>query len=93
MQCLSMHDFTAKNTLMIMISPGACQKIARDLGLGGGFRRVLWFPPTVTTGLPQLSCKMTEKVTKNKIPTNLMIMISAHNSHVISHCPGSALST
>ena len=28
----------------------ACENVASDLGLGGGFRRVLWFPPLLTTG-------------------------------------------
>ena len=28
----------------------ACEKVASDLGLGGGFPQVLWFPPPVTTG-------------------------------------------
>ena len=28
----------------------ACEKDASDLGLGGGFRRVLRFPPLLTTG-------------------------------------------
>ena len=27
----------------------ACEKVATDLGSGGGFRRVLWFPQPVTT--------------------------------------------
>ena len=30
--------------------PGACEKVASDLELGGGFRRVLRFPAPVTTG-------------------------------------------
>ena len=30
--------------------PGACEKVASDLGLGDEFRRVLQFPPPVTTG-------------------------------------------
>ena len=31
------------------IPTGACEKVATDLGLGGGFRRGLRFPPPVTT--------------------------------------------
>ena len=27
-----------------------CEKVASDLGLGGGFRRVLQFSPLLTTG-------------------------------------------
>ena len=30
--------------------PGANEKVTSDKGLGGGFRWVLRFPPTVTTG-------------------------------------------
>ena len=33
---------------------GACCKVASDLGLGGGFPRVLWFPPPGTTGYTRL---------------------------------------
>ena len=29
---------------------GACEEIASDLGLGGGFRRLLRFSPPVSTG-------------------------------------------
>ena len=28
----------------------ACEKVASDLGLGGGFRQVIRVPPTVTNG-------------------------------------------
>ena len=28
----------------------ACEKVASDLGLGSGFRRVIRFPPLLTTG-------------------------------------------
>ena len=28
----------------------ACEKVASDLELGGGFRQVLRFPPLLTTG-------------------------------------------
>ena len=41
---------------------GACKKVSSDSGLGGGFRRVLQFPPPVTT---VISRNMAEKVTKN----------------------------
>ena len=29
--------------------PGHVRKLQCDLGLGGGFRRVLWFPPPAMT--------------------------------------------
>ena len=32
---------------VVRIPPGACEKVASDLGLGGGFRRVLRFPPPI----------------------------------------------
>ena len=32
------------------ITPGACEQVASDLGLGGGFHQVFRFPPPVTTG-------------------------------------------
>ena len=28
----------------------ACEKVASNLGLGGVFWQILWFPPTLTTG-------------------------------------------
>ena len=37
-------------TVRVRIPPRACEKVANDLGLGSGFRRVLGFPPSVTTG-------------------------------------------
>ena len=42
--CLSL------TTVRVRIPPGACEKVASDLGLDGCFRRVLRFPPPVTTG-------------------------------------------
>ena len=32
------------------LSTWVCEKVASVLGLGGGFRQVLWFPPLLTTG-------------------------------------------
>ena len=32
------------------MNPWACEKVASDLELGGCFRRVLRFPPLLTTG-------------------------------------------
>ena len=43
----------------------------RKLGLSGGFRRSLWFPPPVTTGQSRLSHIMGEKVVINEIPNLL----------------------
>ena len=37
-------------TAWVRILAWACEKVASDLGLGGGFRRVLQFPPLLTTG-------------------------------------------
>ena len=34
----------------VRIVAWACEKVASDLGLGGGFRRVQRFPPLLTTG-------------------------------------------
>ena len=42
----------APNKMCVAYSwpPGVCGKVASDIGLGGGFRRVLQFLPLVTTG-------------------------------------------
>ena len=37
-------------TAWVRIPAWACEKVASDLGLGGGFRRLLRFPPLLTTG-------------------------------------------
>ena len=37
-------------TAWVRILAWACEKVASDLGLGGGFRCVLRFPPLLTTG-------------------------------------------
>ena len=34
----------------VRIQPRSCEKVATDLGLGGVFHRVLWFPLPVTIG-------------------------------------------
>ena len=36
-------------TAWVRIPAWACEKVASNLGLGGGFRRVLQFPPLLTT--------------------------------------------
>ena len=41
-----LHVYTHVSIYVCM----ACEQVASDLGLGGGFRRVLWFPPLLTTG-------------------------------------------
>ena len=46
---------------------GACAKVASDMKFGGGFRRVLWYPPPLTTGQAQISLYAAEKVTIIKI--------------------------
>ena len=46
---------------------GTYEKVANDLGLGGGFHWVPWFPPPVTTGYSRFCRNMAEKVTKNEI--------------------------
>ena len=35
---------------LLPIASWACEKVVSDLGLGGGFHRVLRFPPLLTTG-------------------------------------------
>ena len=40
----------ALTTAWVVIPAGACEKVTSDSGLGGGFRRELWFPPPITTG-------------------------------------------
>ena len=37
-------------TNQMRIPAGACKKVSSDLGLGGGFSRVLRIPPLLTTG-------------------------------------------
>ena len=44
----------------------AYEEVTRNLGLGGGFRWVLRFPPPGQTGQSRLSRNMVEKVTKNR---------------------------
>ena len=43
-----------------------CEKVASNFGLGDGFRRVLRFPPSFTTGYSRIIRKMAEKMTKNR---------------------------
>ena len=40
----------SRTTAWVRITDGACEKVARDLGLCVVFGRVLQFPPPVTTG-------------------------------------------
>ena len=42
---------------------GACEKVAHDLVLGGGFCRVFRFPQPLTTGKSRPRRNMSEKVT------------------------------
>ena len=44
-----------------ILASGACKKVASGLGLGGGFRWVLQFPPPVTMTKPQNGRKSAEK--------------------------------
>ena len=46
-----------------------CEKVASELGLGGGFRRVLRFPPLLTTGKSRISHNW-HNCYKNKIPNS-----------------------
>ena len=46
---------------------GYVRKVASDLGLGGGFGRVLRFPPPVRSGWSRPSHNMAEKGMKNEI--------------------------
>ena len=50
----------------VRIPAGTGENVASDLGLGGGFRRVLQFPLPFTSSQSRLSCNMAEKVTKIK---------------------------
>ena len=51
---LACYDNVSANHMVWMVSfnwpHGACEKVAGDLGLGGGFCQVLQFPPPITTG-------------------------------------------
>ena len=42
-------------TAWVQIPVWACVKVASDFGLGGGFRRVLQFPPLLTTASHELA--------------------------------------
>ena len=53
-------------SVWVRIPAWTCEKVASDLGLGGGFRRVLWFPPLLTTSHELATIGI--NVTKNKIP-------------------------
>ena len=37
-------------TALVIILARACEKVTSDLGLGGGFPRILRFPQLLTTG-------------------------------------------
>ena len=68
--------------------PAACEQVASDLGLGGGFRRVLRFPPQL---------HLASHVTKNEIPNpgiklssifpcmRFHILIKHFSSHIFVH--------
>ena len=46
-------------------NPGpACEKVANDLELGGGFCWALWFPPPLTNGQSRLTRHMAENLAK-----------------------------
>ena len=45
-------------TARVRIPAGACEKVNSDLGVGGGFRRVLRFPPLLTTAWSRISHNM-----------------------------------
>ena len=47
-------DKNIPNIRSLLQPLGACEKVASDLGLGGGFCRVLRFPPLLTTGWSQI---------------------------------------
>ena len=48
--------FKALSLIALCLSPlyGACEEVASYLGLCGGLRRVLLFPPPLTTGWSSL---------------------------------------
>ena len=49
-----------------MREKGLVRKFASDLGLGGDIRRVLRFPPPITTGLTQLQFRRKDGDYQNK---------------------------
>ena len=57
--------------LLSSIKGGVCEEVDSDLALGVGSRRVLEFPPPLTTDLSRFSLNMAQKVTK----------IETHTSH------------
>ena len=50
----------------VRIPAWACEKVASDSGLGGGFIRVLWFPQLLAS---HELATIGMNVTKNKIPS------------------------
>ena len=65
---IATNCYLSLTTVRVQIPPRACEKVANDLRLVGGFRRVLQFPLPVTTGLSRINRNMAEKVTKNQEP-------------------------
>ena len=63
-------DFSVSSltTDRFQIPHGACEKVASDLGLGGGFGRLLHQLQLASQDL--ISRNMAEKVTKNKLPNS-----------------------
>ena len=65
--------------VQVRIPPGLSEKVASDFVLGGGFRRLLQFPPSVTTGWSRRGRNLPEKVTKNEIPNYLLYLPTVHS--------------
>ena len=59
-------------TAWVRIPAWACEKVASDLGLDGGFCRVLRIPSLFTTGLSHELATIAINVTKNEIPNSIL---------------------
>ena len=67
-------------TAWVRIRARACEKVASDLGLGGGFRRVLRFPPLLTNSHELVTFGI--NVTKNEIQ-NLALFNKLHSGSAV----------
>ena len=65
-KCLRVYQYRDLHGTCFQIPPGACAKVASDMGLGGGLHRVLRFPLSVTTGQTRISRNTAENVRKKR---------------------------
>ena len=54
--------------LSFYLGTGSCERVANYLMKGSGFHRILWFPPSFTTGLSWFRLNMPEQVIIFAIP-------------------------